>query len=250
MKLVSFDVGIRNLAFCILDGTSRKDVKILHWDLIDVLCESTTETNCFKCNSSACWAKQDNSQYACSKHKPKTNMVITKSSLQRKSITELREEFKIDCKTKSETVNEIYKAYKKDTWKRCMKSCKFVPVVDLARPLMNCLEQRMDMWKDTDLVVIEQQIDKKMIAVQTMIHMWFICKGFQCMPISATHKLTNVSTVDDATGTYKGRKKTGIIHTKAILLDETLKTFFTRHPKKDDLADCFLQGLWKLENNK
>ena len=39
MKLVSFDVGLRNLAFCILEGTSRTSLKIIEWDLIDVMAE-------------------------------------------------------------------------------------------------------------------------------------------------------------------------------------------------------------------
>ena len=48
--IISFDVGLRNLAFCILEGTSRKDVKILHWDLIDVMAEGAGHgsSKCFK----------------------------------------------------------------------------------------------------------------------------------------------------------------------------------------------------------
>ena len=39
MKLISFDVGLRNLAYCVLEGTIRSDVKILDWGVIDVLAE-------------------------------------------------------------------------------------------------------------------------------------------------------------------------------------------------------------------
>ena len=55
MKLISFDVGLRNLAFCILEGTSRKDVKILGWDLIDVMAEGSEAgiRKCFKCKKVA-----------------------------------------------------------------------------------------------------------------------------------------------------------------------------------------------------
>ena len=54
-------------------------------------------------------------------------------------------------------------------------------------------------------------------------------------------------TLQDATKTYKGRKKTGIIHALELVPD-AWTSFMIKHPKKDDLADCFLQGLWVLEN--
>jgi len=39
MKLVSFDIGLRNLAVCVLEGTSRTDMRITAWDVIDVIGE-------------------------------------------------------------------------------------------------------------------------------------------------------------------------------------------------------------------
>jgi hypothetical protein len=56
-------------------------------------------------------------------------------------------------------------------------------------------------------------------------------------------------TTEDVTKTYKGRKKTGIIHA-AALVPSQWKVYLLKHPKKDDLADAFLQGLWFLENVK
>ena len=48
--IISFDVGLRNLAFCILDGTGKQDVKIVQWGLIDVMAESAGHgnTQCYK----------------------------------------------------------------------------------------------------------------------------------------------------------------------------------------------------------
>ena len=77
--------------------------------------------------------------------------------------------------------------------------------------------------------------------------MWFVTQGFKCKGVSAVHKLTNIITLHDSTKTYKGRKKTGIVHASQLIPSE-LKSFLLKHPKKDDLADCFLQGLWVLEN--
>jgi hypothetical protein len=88
-----------------------------------------------------------------------------------------------------------------------------------------------------------------MMAVQSMMHMWFICQGYKVKAVSAVHKLTNIVTLEDSTKTYSGRKKTGIIHASA-LVPLKWKDYMLKHPKKDDLADCFLQGLWYVENGK
>jgi hypothetical protein len=251
MKIVSFDVGLRNLAFCILEGTSRKDVKILHWDLIDVMAEGAGHDNpkCFKCSKPANWKQQD--KYACTLHK-KAGKKVTKLSLTKKTLEELNKEaiqFKLEGSTKKDLVNNLYSYYSANIWKRCVKSCKQGSVVDLAPMISDSLKSRTSIWTSSDKVIFEQQPDKRMMAVQAMMHMWFVCQGFTCKGISAVHKLSNIITLEDSTKTYKGRKKTGIVHASALVPKEW-KDYMLKHPKKDDLADAFLQGLWFMENSK
>jgi hypothetical protein len=88
-----------------------------------------------------------------------------------------------------------------------------------------------------------------MFGVQAMIQMYFCCRGFRVEGVSATHKLSNIVTVDDSTANYKGRKATGIAHAR-VLVPQVNQAHFASHPKKDDLADSFLQGLWCLEHSK
>ena len=248
MKLVSIDVGLRNLAFCVMEGTTRSNVKIIHWDLIDVMAESAGQDNikCFKCKKPANWT--NGTQTACTLHKGKTGKAITKTELNKKSIADLRTEGGQQFVTKKEAVDCLYKKYSINIWKRCIKSSKSISVVDLAGPIAKCLEARKELWKDTDLIAFEQQPDKRMLCVQAMLHMWFVCQGYRCKGVSASHKLTNIITLDDSTKTYKGRKKTGIIHASELVPTTEWKQYMLKHLKKDDLADCFLQGLWVLEN--
>jgi hypothetical protein len=131
-----------------------------------------------------------------------------------------------------------------------VKSSKQGSVVDLAPAISDSLKSREDIWANADLIVFEQQPDKRMLCVQGMLHMWFVAHGFRCRGVSAVHKLTNMVSVEDSTKTYKGRKKTGIIHAAELVPTPELKIFMMKHPKKDDLADCFLQGLWVLENTR
>jgi hypothetical protein len=253
MKLVSFDVGLRNLAFCILEGTNRSNLKITHWDLIDVMAESAGHDSpkCHKCKKPANWIKEET--YSCGRHKGKeSGKCPTKTELNKKSIDSLRElckELDVVGVTKKALVDGYYNYLKTNTWVKCVKSSKQVSVVDLAGPIAECLEARKSIWDKADLIAFEQQPDKRMLCVQAMMHMWYVCQGYKCKGVSAIHKLTNVVTVQDATKTYKGRKSTGIIHAQQ-LVPPVWKDFMMKHPKKDDLADCFLQGLWVLENRK
>ena len=119
--------------------------------------------------------------------------------------------------------------------------------MDQAPALIACLDKRESSWKDSTLVAVENQPERRMYAVQAMLQMYFTMKGIKSEGVSATHKLSNIVTVEDSVGTYKGRKKTGIAHAKELIPQEN-QEHFAKHPKKDDLADCFLQGLWVLEH--
>jgi len=254
MRIVSWDIGLRNLAFCVMEGTSRSNVKILHWDLIDVMAEGAGHDapKCFKCQKPANWLKGTGDVYACTLHKSRGAKPPTKVSLNKKTLEQLQNEgapLHIAGTTKKGLVDALYKHYTSNVWKRCIKSSKQCSVVDLSVPIAKSLESRKKLWEGATLIACEQQPDKRMLCVQAMIHMWFVCQGFKCSGVSATHKLTNILTVDDHTKTYKGRKKTGIVHATQLVPEEW-KAHMLKHPKKDDLCDTFLQGLWVMEHTR
>ncbi len=258
MKLVSFDVGLRNLSYCVLEGTSRKDVKITDWNIIDVLGEraGVGAARCFKCTAAARYEHASEGTYACSRHIPKKSKTnpVTKQALNKKSVMELTAEIdtiglRTDVTKKPDLVKLLYNHHRQNTWKKCVSSALSGSVLDQAPALIQCLDARAESWKGADLIVVENQPERRMYAVQAMIQMFFCVRGFRCEGISATHKLSNIVTVDDRVDTYKGRKKTGITHAYALVPQE-YHEHFDKHKKKDDLADSFLQGLWALEHTR
>jgi hypothetical protein len=118
-----------------------------------------------------------------------------------------------------------------------------------------------------DMMIIENQIStlaSRMKTLQGMITQYFIMKQVQQIEfISASCKLKlfTDSAIDidgdelivDAS-TYADRKKSGIAVCRS--LGEISRKHnsdyakwmpvFENHKKKDDLADCFLQGLWRV----
>ena len=256
MKIVSFDVGLRNLAYCVLEGTNRHDVRIVDWNIIDVLGEQSGLSNprCFKCTSGATWSHATEGTLACTRHKPKQGKPVTKTALNKLSPAELQAELdkrglNMPAPRKAEKVTLLYTHIRQNTWKRCVRSVFAGSVIDLAPAIQASLDKRKDVWKGSDKIVFENQPARLMFAVQAMLHMYFCTCGFACQGVSATHKLNNIVTVDDRVDSYKGRKKTGIVHAEA-LVPEVWKAHLLKHPKKDDLADSFLQGLWVLEHSR
>ena len=113
-----------------------------------------------------------------------------------------------------------------------------------------------------DYVIIENQISpiaNRMKTIQGMISQYFIMKGNvkNIEFISASNKLKDLNAKEGEKKEtykkkmdYKDRKKAGIQKCLELLNENPLfqkeKEHFEKHKKKDDLADCFLQGYWFL----
>ena len=256
MKLISFDVGLRNLAYCVLEGTTRADVRIVDWNIIDVLGEQAGvgAVRCHKCTAAARYEHASDGTFACSKHTPKKSKAPTKTALNKQTAEQLQSEIgKAGLTTtatkKADLVKLLYNHAKQNTWKKCVSSASTGSIMDMSPALMACLDKRANSWANAGLVCIENQPERRMYAVQAMLQMYFTMRGIKASGVAATHKLSNVVTIDDAVTSYKGRKKTGIAHA-LLLVPECNQEHFKKHPKKDDLADAFLQGLWVLEHSR
>ena len=107
-----------------------------------------------------------------------------------------------------------------------------------------------------DIVIIENQIStiaNRMKTLQGMIAQYFIMRGTPCIEfISAANKLKMFMTKKKTT--YTERKIESVEVTKELL--EKLPQFekyrgcLEKNKKKDDLADCFLQGIYYLTLKK
>lgn len=121
---------------------------------------------------------------------------------------------------------------------------------NLPHHLAAALNQRWDIFKDAESVVIEQQPgkNKRMKCMEAYLHMYFVMRDKPTVLYHACHKLENVEGGAPKGGSnYRNRKKAAV--------QQTLE-FFEKHPqsphmvkvyssakKKDDVADCFLQAV-------
>ena len=156
-----------------------------------------------------------------------------------------------DSLTRPEIMNKLI-TYAENT---CFESKNRVSAVHLnlviiGRNIQHKLNAIFDQ-ETISTVIIENQIGPlatKMKTVQGMLAQYFIMKNndIQIEFISAANKLKGLT--DETELDYKGRKKMGIQCCGSKIEGTKWETFFKSHKKKDDLADCYLQGLWYIRS--
>jgi hypothetical protein len=277
MTLLSIDIGIKNLALCILDTPTTK---IIYWDVLNICNMNTqvTETKvcCTYCKNNAKYTKLNNNY--CIKHSKKQTeyFIPTGDLLQKKlnkntidQLKELIEKYKIEV-----DINNNKKITKKkylelinnrllepittttDSDNIENKKVSEYNLIDICRIMTHKLDIELDKYISniTD-IVIENQISpiaNRMKSIQSMVTQYFVIKcnpNTNIMYVSAMNKLKGIET-----NSYTERKKASIEKCKDMLTKTTESNtewleYFNKHKKKDDLSDCYIQGLWYINKN-
>ena len=121
----------------------------------------------------------------------------------------------------------------------CETNANKANMIDLGKKIFILFEEKFK--NHINEVIIENQIGPSAIRMknlQGMITMYFIQKGSNVVYWNSGNKLRFMKMKT----TYKERKKLGIIITETIIKEFYPEhNYFSKHKKKDDLADCFLQ---------
>jgi len=219
INIASFDIGIKNMAFCIFDISS--EISIQHWNVLNLM-ETETPTqvcNCLKipktkgltskpCSKIAKYQKEG--KYYCDTHAKDnaTFLIPTKqripSYLQKQKMEDL---IKIGNshmlfiegvpKTKKETLETINRFYEKSCFDNIVvKKSKSAGETDLIHigKTMKTLLNRIDNIDKITHVVIENQISplaNRMKTIQGMLAQYFIMKNSETEIefVSSIHKL-------------------------------------------------------------
>jgi hypothetical protein len=231
MKLISFDVGIKNLSFCCLEYTNDK-YHIYDWGIINISCDECCDhiiKGGKKCDKSA--------------------VVITESG-------------KKLCN--SHKKNKEYKDFK-------MKKVPKIknPTLHIGDNIVKRLNEHQ--FLDVNDVIIENQPALKnptMKTVQMLLYSYFLINGYcdnnsnieNIEMINARNKLKAYSGPKiespypkEKKNVYKTNKYLAIEYCKHMITceDKSFQELFNNSKKKDDLSDSFLQGVyWILKKNK
>ena len=271
MKVLSIDVGIKNLAYCLFDlNTLTNSYEIVLWNVIN-LCGNEPNCTADLCKQKAKYVNDKNTLCLCLKHAKKSTYILPTADLSLKKIkkmskeklSELVRKHSISLKPTDAKKEDILQTVLEFFNEKMLQSSATSSANDL-----NLIQIGVAMKKAFDIefvnhittieqIVIENQISpiaNRMKSLQGMIAQYFIMHDITKIDfVSASNKLKGHDSnegLDTDISSYSSRKKEGIRITLQLLeKDEKHKkwlTYFKTHKKKDDLADAFLQGNWFL----
>ena len=290
MKVISFDVGIKNMAYCIFFVSSEK-VCVQDWGILNLMDEIVANPVCScenkkkKKNEVAklCGHKskyQKGDLYMCEKHAkqmceihswtlPVKMSVINKMS--RDALIELGTTYGVFSdvdgapKTKKGCLQSIQIYLSENMLEKCVETRMAAGDLDLITIGRNMkdLLHKMENVQDITHIIIENQISTiatRMKTIQGMLAQYYIMHIPDAIIefVSSSNKLKHLITMSVQEGRqerrdYKQNKKDSILFCTKFLdanpgFGEWSPMLTT--PKKDDLADAFLQGIWYLKREK
>ena len=234
MHYIGWDIGIKNLAYCIIEKLEDNTEIIKELEIINLIdppiihiC-SMTNKNKNKCNSKASFFnKKTEDLYYCNKH---YNLLSPKEQKDVKAI------------------------------KRPKKCCKY-SLEELGLRLFKTLDKK-PLFSECENIIIENQPVLKnptMKSIQIMLYSYFLIKNKNIQIIklvNASNKLKvykgpvpkedneMISKIKDK---YRRNKMTAILHTSLMIKDVEKLEYFNSHKKKDDLADAFLMTKYLIK---
>jgi hypothetical protein len=253
MKILSIDVGIKNLAVCLLEyiendefNTSLNSFNIILWDVIN-LCDDKKGCSFDKCKNEAKYIDENDETCLCLKHCKTYKLKIPPKDFNEKilkkikldEIKELISKYNINIETGMCSSNKI--KYTKNHYLKninnfidlnYLKPIKItnandVDLISIGIKIKKKLDliffyneenEKNCLGEDIDLVLIENQISpiaNRMKTIQGMISQYFIMKDVtNIIYYSASNKLKQF--IDDKTD-YKERKTLSVEYTKQIL---------------------------------
>jgi hypothetical protein len=316
MKIISFDVGIKNMAYCVLsvEPTTPKTFNIIDWNVITLMesesaplkCTCTNPAKSKKKQPTPCSKKanyQKDGKYYCEKHasSPDAPFIIplkdeSPMSLKKKKKEELAAmcrkyelEVVVDggcaAPQKDDLLNSLGEFFKRRCFEPLLKkrtqTADEVNLIEIGKSMKRQLDAVESIHTGITHVVIENQISPiatRMKTIQGMLAQYFIMRygggggggsgsgsgsGGTAEPhiefVSSSNKLklfrapppAAAASASATPSSYKANKQDSVKYCSQIIQQNSLlETWRTclEVKKKDDYADCFLQGLWYMNS--
>lgn len=272
---LGFDMGIRNLAYCLVEHYANNTWKIIAWDNIDLLEGGTSAQvakKCIACSGAAKWINEINDTKWCNACATQTRIkksatqkptlpVLPFSTLTIKPLRALASSMNASDIDSKKAKKEDYIVWVKKHYLVPWKPTKAMDVslFHIRRAMNRWLDSMLSIFSKATLIRLENQPVMKgptMKSVQIILftllghrleteYTWSGSIEFVHAGTKTKHLTASGSDVKEGDA-YRDRKKSAEQET-IDKLTSTANTewlsFFTKRTKKSDLADAFLMAL-------
>jgi len=278
MSIISFDIGIKNMAYCVFDASGS----IIDWNLVNLMDREPIIQTCTILNTPknkktatvVCGKKaryEKNGCCYCQIHAKSSSFFIpdktcSLSSIKKLKIDELRKLAAvrsisiIDTDTKPIIITKINAFFNYNNLVPIINKKTNAGAVDLVSIGRNMKKefQKILSFNDPKHVIVENQISPiatRMKSIQGMLAQYFIMQSddINIEFLSSAGKLKGLEKQNENIDSeYQQHKKDAVFYCHRFLEMERYSTWkgVLDTKKKDDLADCFLQGIqWMKRKN-
>jgi hypothetical protein len=294
--VVSFDIGIKNLAYCIF-SIGQEGISVAGWGIVNLALQDAVvkpQCNCAKakggdlCIKTATYKYGEDHRFCLTHAKSSGKLLPTKElsaaahkKLKLDELTTLCTKYGIGIVStdkKPDVLAKVVAHFAARTLEPIVvaksKNANQIHLVEIGKRIKAQFDAVFANCEPTH-VILENQISPiagRMNTIQGMVAQYFIMrdannrlaidfisssgklKGFSdkvlALPTADKVQPTTADKAQD-TNTYKDHKRDGIAFCHQFMAANgglaTFRHIIEAAPKKDDLADCFLQGIYYLK---
>lgn len=275
MSLISFDIGIKNMAYCVFDASGG----VVDWNVISLmnrepetrLCSVVTKTKKTTgvCGKKAKYEKHDICY--CEKHAKMSCYLVPNNGCSPTKVKKLKlDELKqlagsrliaiLDTDNKTSLIAKINLFFTERTLIPIIIKKGNAGTTDLITIGKNLKTEfdKIEHFQKANHVIVENQISPiatRMKTIQGMLAQYFIMRydNINIEFLSSSGKLKGFEKQNENVDSeYKQHKKDAVFYCSRFLESEKYAVWkhLLETKKKDDLADCFLQGIhWMKREN-
>jgi hypothetical protein len=254
MRVLSFDIGIKNLAWCLMDSSAGV-IDWCNYNIMNDISGAVASVPKCKCGSNAAWEYSANGllHNSCKRHLPKDRPATEASS-----VSELKNLLKENGKPTKGTKDKLHELALECASLPCKRKTtktKNLGLLEIYDGIRTCIRTRSVNMLTADKILLENQPAYKNPTMKTIQSFLFAALR------EASHDINKFPSIDLVHASQKVEYETkgdaGYAERKGNSEDKVLehikdgqwRKFFQDSKKRSDLADAYCMCLNALRNN-